>query len=340
MPVSWPDDVDEVLGGDLTAALAYVTPAGGAVVTPVAPVGLRDREQGTVTFTTSLGFGRKLKRIERDPSVALAYHAREHGFAFSEAFVLVQGRCRPVARARSRTGTSACSARRRLASWGRRGGARSGTAGCASTTPTACRSRSTSSAWSRGRRSTARASRRCTARLGRWRRPSRRRRRRRAPRRAWTRSTAAKRLARLPARPARLARGRRLSGGRRRRDRRLGARRHQALGAARASCRPAGVGPGLMGHCLQGQGGGAPDPAAHGLARGRRVRAAHRGGFRAPSNKTLSAAGERPAGEAGPAQGAAPGACRRGLEPLRPGRCTRARTSRRTARGLGSAPLR
>jgi len=97
VPVSWPDDVDGVLGGDLTAALAYITPAGGAVVTPVAPVGLRDRDQGTVTFTTSLGFGRKLKRIERDPSVALAYHAREHGFASSEAFVLVQGRCRPVA---------------------------------------------------------------------------------------------------------------------------------------------------------------------------------------------------------------------------------------------------
>jgi Pyridoxamine 5'-phosphate oxidase len=98
VPVNWPDDIDEVIGGDLTAALAYVTPAGGAVVTPVAPVGLRDRDAGTVTFTTSLGFGRKLKRIERDPSVALAYHAREHGFASSEAFVLVQGRCRPVAR--------------------------------------------------------------------------------------------------------------------------------------------------------------------------------------------------------------------------------------------------
>jgi hypothetical protein len=90
-PVSWPDDVDAILGGDLTAALAYLTPARGAVVTAVAPIGLRDREAGTVTFTTSLGFGRKLERIGRDPRVALAYHAREHGFAVGSQYVLVQG---------------------------------------------------------------------------------------------------------------------------------------------------------------------------------------------------------------------------------------------------------
>jgi hypothetical protein len=94
--MSWPDDVDAVLAGDMTAALAYLTPAGGAVVTAVAPVGMRDRDKGTVTFTTSLGFGKKLERIERDPRVALAYHAREHGFASGDSFVLVQGRCRPV----------------------------------------------------------------------------------------------------------------------------------------------------------------------------------------------------------------------------------------------------
>jgi hypothetical protein len=34
-PVRWPDEVDEVIRGDLTAAAAYVTPAGGAVVTGV-----------------------------------------------------------------------------------------------------------------------------------------------------------------------------------------------------------------------------------------------------------------------------------------------------------------
>lgn len=87
----WSDVDDEIIGGDLTAALAYVTPAGGAVVTPVAPIGLRDREAHTVGFTTSLGFGRKLDRIKQNPRVALAYHAREHGFATEPRFVLVQG---------------------------------------------------------------------------------------------------------------------------------------------------------------------------------------------------------------------------------------------------------
>src|ERR1700758_3090917 len=87
----WSDADDAIIGGDLTAALAYVTPAGGAVVTPVAPIGLRDREAGTVTFTTSLGFSRKLERIRENPRVALAYHAREHGFASDARYVLVQG---------------------------------------------------------------------------------------------------------------------------------------------------------------------------------------------------------------------------------------------------------
>ena len=87
----WSDVDDEIIGGDLTAAFAYVTPAGGGVVTPVAPIGLRDREAGIVQFTTSLGFGRKLDRIKQNPRVALAYHAREHGFATAPRFVLVQG---------------------------------------------------------------------------------------------------------------------------------------------------------------------------------------------------------------------------------------------------------
>src|SRR3954452_5268536 len=89
--VRWSDAIDDVIGGDLTAALAYVTPAGGAVATAGAPVGVRHRDEGTASFTTSLGFGRKLKRIERDPRVALAYHAREHGHSNSGRYVLVQG---------------------------------------------------------------------------------------------------------------------------------------------------------------------------------------------------------------------------------------------------------
>lgn len=93
MAVTWPDDIDDVLRGDLTAGLAYITPAGGAVVTAVSPIGLRDRELGTVGFTTSLGFGRKLDRMKREPKVALAYHAREHGLGDpgNRRFVVVQG---------------------------------------------------------------------------------------------------------------------------------------------------------------------------------------------------------------------------------------------------------
>ncbi len=91
-PVHWGDREDEVIRGDLTAALAYVTPAGGVVLCAVAPIGLRDRERGTATFTTSLGFGRKLDRMRANPHVALAYHAREHGFATAGDYVLLQGR--------------------------------------------------------------------------------------------------------------------------------------------------------------------------------------------------------------------------------------------------------
>lgn len=65
-------------------------------MTAVAPIGMRDPEQGTVTFTTSLGFGKKLERIRRNPRVALAYHAREHGFARGSDFVLVQGQAMPL----------------------------------------------------------------------------------------------------------------------------------------------------------------------------------------------------------------------------------------------------
>jgi len=88
---TWGDREDEAIGGDLTAVLAYITPAKGVVLAAVAPFGLRDRAAGTVSFTTSLGFGRKLERISSDPNVALAYHAREHGFASTPDYVLVQG---------------------------------------------------------------------------------------------------------------------------------------------------------------------------------------------------------------------------------------------------------
>lgn len=57
----------------------------------VTPLGIRDRDAGTVTFTTSLGFGRKLERIAADPRIAVAYHTREHGHSQQPGLVLVQG---------------------------------------------------------------------------------------------------------------------------------------------------------------------------------------------------------------------------------------------------------
>ena len=90
--VSWADDVDEILASDLAAGFAYLTPAKGVVITPMAPLALRDRQAGTVTLTTSQAMWKKLDRIRRNPGVAVAYHAREHGLTDRSGFVLVQGR--------------------------------------------------------------------------------------------------------------------------------------------------------------------------------------------------------------------------------------------------------
>jgi hypothetical protein len=91
MGISWPDAVDRIIGGDLAAGVVYATPAKGVVIAPMAPLGLRDRERGTVTVTTSLGLWKKLDRIRSNPSVAIAFHARDHGDTDSPEFVLVQG---------------------------------------------------------------------------------------------------------------------------------------------------------------------------------------------------------------------------------------------------------
>ena len=69
-----------------------MTPAGGVVTVPMATLGLRDREAGTITLTTSLGMPKKLQRLQRNPSVAVSYHAREHGDATLPWHVVVQGR--------------------------------------------------------------------------------------------------------------------------------------------------------------------------------------------------------------------------------------------------------
>ena len=51
MSVGWSDEVDEILGGDLAVGLAYLTPAKGVLIAPMATLGLRDREAGTVVVT-------------------------------------------------------------------------------------------------------------------------------------------------------------------------------------------------------------------------------------------------------------------------------------------------
>lgn len=89
--VAWPDEVDEILTGDLAVALGMPTPKGGVVLASVTPLGLRDRAAGTVSFTTSLGFGRKLERIAGDPRIAVLYHTRQHGYTSRPGVVLVQG---------------------------------------------------------------------------------------------------------------------------------------------------------------------------------------------------------------------------------------------------------
>jgi hypothetical protein len=89
--VIWDDEVDDVIGGDAAVGFASVTPARGVVIMPMAPLGLRDRDAGTITITTSLGLPKKLVRLRQNSSVALAYHAREHGKSSSPLYVVAQG---------------------------------------------------------------------------------------------------------------------------------------------------------------------------------------------------------------------------------------------------------
>jgi hypothetical protein len=92
MAVRWPDEVDDVMAGDQAVAFGQTTPAGGVVLTPLTNVGLRDREAGRAQpVTSSIGMWRKLERLRARPRVAIAYHAREHGFSRRPEYVLVQG---------------------------------------------------------------------------------------------------------------------------------------------------------------------------------------------------------------------------------------------------------
>ena len=91
MTVTWDDDVDAILTGDTAAGFAYVTPARGVVVVPMAPIGIRDRDAGTLTLTTSIGLPKKVVRLRANPHVAVSYHAREFSDTTLPFHVLVQG---------------------------------------------------------------------------------------------------------------------------------------------------------------------------------------------------------------------------------------------------------
>jgi hypothetical protein len=53
--VRWSEEADDVIKGDITAAAAYLTPAGSAVVTAVAPCGCGQRDQGLISHNHLAG---------------------------------------------------------------------------------------------------------------------------------------------------------------------------------------------------------------------------------------------------------------------------------------------
>jgi hypothetical protein len=89
--VRWPDTVEEILGGDQAVGVAYVTPAGGVVLLPMTNFGMQDRDAGTVAVNSSVGVWKKLRRMRRNPRVAIAFHTRDHAFTERPEYVLVQG---------------------------------------------------------------------------------------------------------------------------------------------------------------------------------------------------------------------------------------------------------
>ena len=75
-PVRWSDEADEVIKGDITAATAYLTPAGGAVVTAVGHAGYRPSRSGRDWVHYLTGFpqeaGADHHRPARDAGLSLA----------------------------------------------------------------------------------------------------------------------------------------------------------------------------------------------------------------------------------------------------------------------------
>jgi hypothetical protein len=80
-----PDSVEEILSGDQVVALAYVTPMKGVVLTPMTNFG------PPAPLNSSVAASGKLKRMRKNPRIALVYHTRLHGFSDRPELVLVQG---------------------------------------------------------------------------------------------------------------------------------------------------------------------------------------------------------------------------------------------------------
>ena len=93
MSVTWPDEVDEILAGDAAAGFVYLTPAKGAVITPMAPLGQRDREAGTVTRQHLAGTVEEARAgARRTPRSRSPTTPASTASATGREFVLVQGR--------------------------------------------------------------------------------------------------------------------------------------------------------------------------------------------------------------------------------------------------------
>ena len=88
----WPNHIIDIMSNDVCVALAYRTPAGGVVMTPVTTVGMHDPAAGTVTVTSSLGNWKKLVRMRDDDRVAIVYHARDHSGIEHPQLLVAQGR--------------------------------------------------------------------------------------------------------------------------------------------------------------------------------------------------------------------------------------------------------
>ena len=101
--VTWPDDVDEILASDLAAGVRLPDAREGrGDLADGAPGRSATARPGRSRSPPRRGCGRSSRGSARNPAVAVAYHARDHGLTDRPGYVLVQGRAELPDRARSR----------------------------------------------------------------------------------------------------------------------------------------------------------------------------------------------------------------------------------------------